>query len=115
MRTPSQPREAAATAHMALKNRQGMKACLLALALLALPFVVLAQAASASYQLSRQSIDGGAGPAISPSYSLDGTIGQPDAGATLRSQSYTLRGGFHPRGSNASDPDRLFRDGFEAQ
>lgn len=73
----------------------------------------LAQAASASYQIPRQSIDGGAGRATSAAYTLHGTIGQPDAGATT-SESYTLRGGFHLAAPAALLPDPLFSDGFEA-
>lgn len=82
----------------------------LAFAVLAIPTLVLAQAASPSYQIPRQSIDGGAARATSASYTVHGTIGQPDAGAPMTSASYTLRGGFHVA---AALPDLLFSDGFE--
>lgn len=76
--------------------------------------LALAQSSSASYQIPRQSIDGGGGRATSASYTLHGTIGQPDAGPTMTSASYTLRGGFHLAGASAPLPDALFSDGFEA-
>ena len=83
-------------------------------ALLLAPALALAQSASASYQIPRQSIDGGAGRATSAAYTLHGTIGQPDAGAIKTSASYTLRGGFHRAAPAAPLPDPLFSDGFEA-
>jgi hypothetical protein len=83
-------------------------------ALLLAPAHALAQSASASYQVPRQSIDAGAGRATSASYTLNGTIGQPDAGATKTSASYTLRGGFHRAAPDAPLPDPLFSNGFEA-
>lgn len=84
-----------------------------ALAALA-PAVTVAQSSSASYQIPRQSIDGGGGRATSTSYTLLGTIGQSDAGPTMTSASYTLRGGFHLAAAAAPLPDPLFSDGFEA-
>jgi hypothetical protein len=76
--------------------------------------LALTQSASASYQIPRQSIDGGAGRATSATYTLDGTIGQPDAGAIKTSTRYTLRGGFHRAAPAAPLPDPLFSNGFEA-
>ncbi len=69
---------------------------------------------SASYQIPRQSIDGGAARATSASYTLDGAIGQPDAGATSTSASYTLSWGFHRAVPAAPLPDSLFANGFES-
>ena len=68
---------------------------------------------SASYQMPRQSIDGGAARSTSASYALNGSIGQPDAGATSSSASYSLSGGFH-RNAAAPPPDALFANGFES-
>lgn len=45
------------------------------------------------YDLSWFTIDGGGGSSSSASYSVSGTIGQPDAG-TLEGGSYELQGGF---------------------
>lgn len=81
--------------------------------LLLLPLAALAQSASASYQIPRQSIDGGAGRANSATYTLEGVIGQPDAGTTMTSASYDLRGGFHRAAPPAPLPDAMFADGFE--
>lgn len=93
---------------------RGTRVALIALgAVVSLPTLAPAQPASASYQIPRQSIDAGAGRATSASYTLDGTIGQSDAGAAMTSASYTLRGGFHRAAPAAPMPDPLFSDGFE--
>lgn len=81
---------------------------------LLLPVLAFAQSGSASYQIPRQSIDGGAGRATSATYTLHGTIGQPDASPALTSASYTVRGGFHLAAPAAPLPDPLFSNGFEA-
>lgn len=61
-------------------------------ALLFLAGSVLAQS-SAGYDLSWWTVDGGGGTASGGSYTLVGTIGQPDAGV-LTGGNYTLGGGF---------------------
>ena len=48
---------------------------------------------STGYDLSWSSIDGGGGMSSDGSYTLNGSIGQPDAGA-LSGSGYTLNGGF---------------------
>jgi len=86
----------------------------LALALLAAaPLLVLAQSASSSFQIPRQSIDGGAALASSASFTLSGSIGQPEAGPMMTSAGYALRGGFHVA-TSAEASDTLFSNGFEA-
>ena len=45
------------------------------------------------YDLSWSSIDGGGGMSSDGTYTLNGSLGQPDAGA-LTGSSYTLTGGF---------------------
>ncbi|MBK8069636.1 MAG: hypothetical protein IPK27_19050 [Rhodanobacteraceae bacterium] len=72
----------------------------------------IAQSSSASYQIPRQSIDGGAARARSAGYTIEGTIGQPDAAPPAASASYELRGGFH-RAAAGALPDPLFANGFE--
>jgi len=67
---------------------------------------------SASYQIERQSLDGGGGAAASASYVLNGSIGQPDAGAPMSSTSFQLRGGFQ-RAVVSARPEQIFADGFE--
>lgn len=70
---------------------------------------VRAQSSSASFQVPRQSIDAGAGRTSSPTYTLHGTLGQPEAAGAATSASYVLRGGFHV----ATPVDSIFRNGFE--
>lgn len=72
-----------------------------------------AQSSSASYEIPRQSIDGGGGRTSSASHTLHGTIGQPEAGAVASSASYSLRGAFHRAGPTPPGVDTLFRNGFE--
>jgi hypothetical protein len=68
---------------------------------------------SASYQIPRQSIDAGAGRSSSASYTINASIGQPDAGVPMTSASYSLRGGFQRAAPAASLPNEIFSDGFE--
>ena len=58
-------------------------------------------ALSTGYDLSWYTIDGGGGSSNGGSYSLGGSIGQPDAG-TLSGGSYHLSGGFWGGASIAS-------------
>jgi uncharacterized membrane protein len=46
-----------------------------------------------SYTITRWTVDGGGGTGTGGSYTLSGTIGQPDAGV-LSGGTYTLIGGF---------------------
>lgn len=68
---------------------------------------------SASYHIPRQSIDAGAGRSSSASYAMNATVGQPDAGATMTSASYSLHGGFQRAAPAGSLPDLIFANGFE--
>ncbi|MBU0494529.1 MAG: hypothetical protein KKA73_18195 [Chloroflexi bacterium] len=77
-----------------LKNKTTLAliACLLAVA------VPLLAQASAGYDLSWWTVDGGGGTlGAAGGYSLTGTIGQPEAGS-LGDGAYTLSGGFWPGG-----------------
>jgi hypothetical protein len=47
-----------------------------------------------SYSIDWSTIDGGGGTSSNGQYSLSGTIGQPDAGATMSGGSFSLDGGF---------------------
>ena len=60
-------------------------------ALIAFTVVTVAQ----PYSIDWYTVDGGGGTSSGGSYTLSGTIGQPDAG-TLSGGSYTLQGGFWP-------------------
>jgi hypothetical protein len=55
----------------------------------------LISVAHAQYAIDWYTIDGGGGTSSGGSYTLSGTLGQPDAG-TLSGGSYTLQGGFWP-------------------
>ena len=57
--------------------------------------MILTGIAHAQYAIDWFTIDGGGGTSSGGSYTLSGTIGQPDAG-TLSGGSYTLEGGFWP-------------------
>jgi hypothetical protein len=50
-------------------------------------------APTADYEITWYTIDGGGGSATGGAYTLNGTVGQPDAG-TLIGGSYTLAGGY---------------------
>jgi hypothetical protein len=58
------------------------------------------------YEISWSTIDGGAYTSTGGSYALSGTIGQPDAGATLSGGIYALAGGFW--GSGGLGPSPLY-------
>jgi len=75
---------------------------LLAIALLLLVASV-AHAESTGYALHWWTVDGGGGHASSSKYSLNASIGQPDAGR-LTSDGYTVLGGFWGGRSQADDP-----------
>lgn len=60
---------------------------------IALLLIVSTVVARSGYDLSWWTVDGGGGTASGGSYTLVGTIGQPDAGI-LTGGGYTLGGGF---------------------
>lgn len=88
-------------------------AVLCGLLALGLGGLALAQSSSTTYSIPRQSIDGGAQRASSATYSLGGTVGQADAGPTMSSASFSVRGGFHRAAPSAPLPDAVFANGFE--
>ena len=94
-----------------MKRRLGLAVA--AIAATAAVGVALAQSSSATYNVPRQSIDGGAQRASSASYSLDGTIGQPDAGPAMSGATFSVRGGFHRAAAAGPQPDPIFANGFE--
>jgi hypothetical protein len=71
--------------------------------LLALVLVGPAVLAQSGYDLSWWTVDGGGGVSQSAdgTYSVHGTIGQPDAGAPLSGGDYSLTGGFWGAGVSA--------------
>jgi hypothetical protein len=74
--------------------------------------MAFAQSSSATYAIPRQSIDGGAQRAASATFRVDGTVGQPDAGAAMSSATFSVRGGFH-RAAGSAQSDLIFANGFE--
>jgi hypothetical protein len=65
--------------------------------LLVLLFVIASTAlaqSSNSYDLTWSTMDGGGGESIGSGYTLAGTVGQLDAGATMTGGGFTLAGGF---------------------
>ena len=75
----------------------------LILAGLLLALSVPAALALSGNDLSWWTVDGGGGGSSGGNYSLNGTIGQPDAG-TLSGGSYTLTGGFWVGSSGSVAP-----------
>ncbi len=68
-----------------------------ALTLLIIVLVTISMVA-ADYSISWYTIDGGGGLSTGGTFTLEGTIGQPDAGE-MSGGDYTLSGGFWPGGS----------------
>ena len=80
-----------------------MKPRLVFLLVLALLLLVSGTAlAAGSYDLSWWTADGGGGTSSGNGYTLNGTLGQPDAGAIASGGGYTLAGGFWHGGVAAS-------------
>jgi hypothetical protein len=67
-----------------------------ALALLILATAVSAQLAGPAYDLSWNTVDGGGGTSTGGTFTLSGTIGQPDASGPLTGGTFSLSGGFWP-------------------
>jgi hypothetical protein len=63
---------------------------LLLTATLLLPLAGFAQ----QYKIDWWTIDGGGGTSTNGQYAISGTIGQPDAGPTMRGGNYAVTGGF---------------------
>jgi hypothetical protein len=72
-----------------------MKARSQILVLLTAVLLLVASARAQDYAIDWHTIDGGGGTSSGGTYTLSGTIGQPDAG-TMTGGDYTLQGGFWP-------------------
>ena len=77
-------------------------------ALLALAVFGSAQA----LEIRSYTIDGGGGQSDSVRYSLQGTLGQPDARPSVSAR-YSLDGGFWPKPETSPMGDPVFANGFE--
>jgi hypothetical protein len=72
-----------------------MKFRLLTIVAMLLSFALLALSASAqSYSINWYKIAGGGGTSTGGTYTVNGTIGQPDASGALTGGNYSLTGGF---------------------
>lgn len=74
--------------------------------------LLAASSASAALEIRSFTIDGGGGSSSSPRFVLSGTIGQPDAHASIGPR-YSLDGGFWPAPAIALPGDQIFADDFE--
>ncbi len=65
------------------------------------------------FNISWSTIDGGGGTSSGGAFQLNGTIGQPEAGAAMTGSSFTLKGGFWP-GTTFTDicPADITGNGF---
>jgi len=83
---------------------------MLALVLLIAVFSLagLAQAQADGYILNWWTVDGGGGISNGNGYTLNGTLGQPDAGTAARGGGYTLAGGFWHGGLAAAIQLKLY-------
>jgi len=61
-----------------------------------------------TFSISRYTIDGGGSISAGGTFSVRGSIGQPDAGEVLSGDVYRISGGFWK-----ADSDIIFRDDFE--
>jgi len=80
---------------------------LLSVVVLLLTLATVAVARIAGYDLIWWTADGGGGNSAGNGYSLNGTIGQPDAG-TLSGGNYRLEGGFWGRAGGAVAFQRVY-------
>lgn len=95
-----------------MSARANRTATALALLLSAAAGSAAAQSSGGPYAIPRQSIDAGAVRAESATFRVEGSIGQPDAGPSMQSTNYSLRGGFMVRELPATG-ESVFADGFE--
>jgi len=92
-----------------MKRRVTRLSLVVLLAAFVLAPAVLA-ATGGTHDLSWWTVDGGGGTVASGGYTLNGTIGQPDAGTVLTSGSYALTGGFWAGSvtGGPANPSRLY-------
>lgn len=64
--------------------------------------------AAGSYDLSWWTVDGGGGTSTGNGYTLNGTLGQPDAGTVASGGGYTLAGGFWHGGVAATSEIKVY-------
>ena len=77
------------------------------LGLMVMAYIGQAQSGG-TFSISRYTIDGGGSISSGGTFSLKGSIGQPDAGEVMSGDVYRLNGGFWK-----ADSDIIFSDDFE--
>lgn len=81
--------------------------------IVALALATPLQAGAPATAITSSTVDAGGGRSAGPTFSVTGTIGQPDATAgALQSTNFTVRGGFWAK-TSATPGDEVFRNGFE--
>ena len=84
-----------------------MKTIIILITLLAVLFVftVIALASNGGFEITWFTIDAGGGRSTGGDYTLNGTIGQPEADSPASGGGYTLTGGFWP---GSAIPARIY-------
>jgi hypothetical protein len=85
-----------------LTRIRGWTLTLTVAALLSMASIALAQGGEIT--LSWWTVDNGGGLSQGGDFVLNGTLGQPDAGASMSGGQFSLQGGFWPAGSVSSGP-----------
>lgn len=71
-----------------------LRVALVAVVLLAVGSALLVQARTVDFILPWWTVDGGGGASSGAGFTLNGTVGQADAGQTMLGGPYVLRGGY---------------------
>lgn len=74
--------------------------------------LLVAGAGAQTLDVTRHVVAGGGGQSSGGDFSMSGTVGQPDASASISGGAFELRGGYWVDAAPAG-PERVFRDGFE--
>ena len=75
--------------------------------------IALAQSSGGNFEITKSTIDNGGGTSFGGDFSLNGTIGQPDANPQISTGgTFALAGGFW---ANAMIVDTIFKDSFESE
>ena len=74
--------------------------------------MLVAGAGAQTLDVTRHVVAGGGGHSSGGSFSMSGTVGQPDASAAISGGAFELRGGYW-MGAAQTGTSAVFRDGFE--
>ncbi len=88
-----------------MKSPHRLRLCLLIL--------FTGSALAQNHTLVRETLDSGGGKQVGPHFTLQGTIGQPDAAPLVAGSHYRLSSGFWTDSVNQPASDAVFEDGFE--